>query len=196
MSIPTRDEAAQILTRLVKKQKLINHSAATAEVCAFMCAALAKKGVEVNSTLAETAALLHDIDKGLPLNDPYRALGHGAAGAQWLVDHGHKELADAVRGHPVNIIGAMNSYKDWLKQTTLESRLVAFADKRALQDVVSLDARFERWYKRYPDSPMEPIAHDRFRRLERELCAMAGIKKADVKRLPWVDAAISAARVQ
>jgi putative nucleotidyltransferase with HDIG domain len=190
MSIPTREEAAAILVSLVSKQKLINHSAATAEVCAFMCAALKKKGVELDSTLAETAALLHDIDKGGAMDDAYRALGHGAAGAQWLTDHGRKELADAVRGHPVNVIGGMDSYKEWIKTTTLESRLVAFADKRALQEVVSLDERFERWYKRYPDSPMEPIAHDRFRRLERELCAMAGIKKADIKRLPWVDAAM------
>ena len=194
MSIPTRNEAAAILASLVDKQKLINHSAATAEVCAFMCAALKKSGVQLNSDLAESAALLHDIDKGMRLDDPYRALGHGAAGAQWLTDNGHGELADAVRGHPVNVIGGAESYKEWIKGTTLESRLVAFADKRALQDVVSLDERFERWYKRYPDSPLEPIAHDRFRRLERELCALAGIKKEQVKRLPWVDAALRVAR--
>ena len=190
MSIPTREEAAAILVSLVSKQKLINHSAATAEVCAYMCAALKKKGVELNSDLAESAALLHDIDKGGSMDDAYRELGHGAAGAQWLTDHGHAELAAAVRGHPVNIIAGIDSYKEWIKTTTLESRLVAFADKRALQEVVSLRERFERWYERYPDSPLEPIAHDRFRRLERELCALAGIKKADVKRLPWVDAAM------
>ena len=159
-----------------------------------MCAALKERGVEVNSDLAESAALLHDIDKALRPDDPYRALGHGAGGAQWLTDHDYAELADAVRDHPVNVIGNAASYKEWMAATTLESRLVAFADKRALQDVVSLDERFDRWFKRYPDNPMEPIASERFRRLERERCDMAGVKPDKVKRLPWVDAAMRAAR--
>ena len=47
MSVPTRNEAAALLASLVNKQKLINHSAATAEVCAFMCAALKVRGVEL-----------------------------------------------------------------------------------------------------------------------------------------------------
>jgi putative nucleotidyltransferase with HDIG domain len=193
MSVPTRQESAAILASLVHKQKLLNHLWATGEVCAFLCAALKDHGVKLNSDLAEGAALLHDIDKGLPPDDPYRALGHGAAGAAWLTDHGYAELAPAVRDHPVNIIGNAASYEAWEKATTLEGRLVAYADKRCHQDVVSLDQRFERWYARYPGNPMEPIAHERFRRLERELCAMAGIKPADVRRLPWV-AQASAAR--
>ncbi|MEA2677025.1 MAG: uncharacterized protein QOJ81_1166 [Chloroflexota bacterium] len=194
MSVPTRAQAAGILDGLIHKQKLINHLSATAEVCAFMCASLKQRGVKLNSDLAEGAALLHDIDKGLPLDDPYRALGHGAAGAQWLIDHGHEELADAVRDHPVNVIGNAPSYEEWAAANSLEAKLVAFADKRCHQDVVSLDERFERWYRRYPDSPMEPIAHERLRRLEAELCEMAGVKPPKVSRLAWVDAALHAAR--
>ena len=82
MSVPTREQSAAILAGLIQKRKLINHLSATAEVCAFMCAALEKNGIKVNSDLAEGAALLHDIDKGLRPDDPYRALGHGAGGAQ------------------------------------------------------------------------------------------------------------------
>ena len=195
MSVPTRDESAAILANLITKQKLINHLSATTEVCAFMCAALAKNGIEVNSDLAEGAALLHDIDKGLRPDDPYRALGHGAAGAQWLIDHGHKELADPVRDHPVTVIASAESYKAWAGTQSLEAKLVAFADKRALQDIVSLEERFERWFKRYPDSPTEPIAYERYQRLERDLCAMADVAPHKVKRLPWVDAALAVARV-
>lgn len=159
-----------------------------------MCAALRERGVALNSDLAEGAALLHDIDKGLRPDDPYRALGHGAGGGQWLTDHGYEELADPVRDHPVNVIANADSYKSWASTQSLEAQLVAFADKRALQDIVSLDERFERWFKRYPDSPIEPIAYERFQRLERELCDMAGVKPDKVKRLPWVDAALRAAR--
>ncbi|MEP7379429.1 MAG: HD domain-containing protein [Chloroflexota bacterium] len=181
-----------MLAGLVRKQKLLDHLWATAEVCAFVCAALKKHGVELNSDLAEGAALLHDIDKALPPDDPYRALGHGAGGAQWLIDHGYEELAPAVRDHPVNVIGTATSYEDWEAATTLEGRLVAYADKRCHQAVVSLDQRFERWYARYPDNPMEPLAHERFRRLEAELCAMAGITPQDVRRLAWVAQATAA----
>lgn len=186
MSIPTREESAAILAGLIQKQKLRNHLATTAEVCAFMCAALKQHGVSLDSDLAEGAALLHDIDKGLAPDDPYRALGHGAAGAQWLTDHGYPELAPAVRDHPVNVIGSAASYEEWAASQGLEAQLVAYSDKRAHQDIVTLDERFERWFKRYPDNPMEPIAYERFQRLERELCAMAGIEPQDVTRLTWV----------
>ncbi len=196
MSVPTRDEAAAILNGLIQKQKLINHLSAAAEVCAFMCAALQKNGVEVNSDLAEGATLLHDIDKGFRLDDPYRALGHGAGGAQWLIDHGHAELAPAVRDHPVTVIASAESYKAWAATQSLEAKLVAFADKRALQDIVGLEERFERWFRRYPDSPTEPIAYERYQKLERDLCEMADVAPNKVKRLPWVDAALDAALAQ
>jgi putative nucleotidyltransferase with HDIG domain len=179
---------------VVTKQKLINHLSSSAEVCAFMCAAMKSRGVEVNSDLAESAALLHDIDKALPPDDPYRRLGHGAAGAQWLIDHGHTELADAVREHPVHVIGNARSYEDWLSANSLEARLANYADKRSHEDIVSLDERFERWYRRFGDDPMLPIAQERFRRLEAELCAMAGVAPDQVERLPWVDAALQQAR--
>jgi putative nucleotidyltransferase with HDIG domain len=194
MSIPTRAEAAAILARVVTKQKLINHLSSSAEVCAFMCAAMKSRGVEVNSDLAENAALLHDIDKALAPDDPYRQLGHGAAGAQWLVDHGHGELADAVREHPVHVIGNASSYEEWLAANSLEARLANYADKRSHEDIVSLDKRFERWHRRFGDDPMLPIAQERFRRLEAELCAMAGVAPDEVERLPWVDAALQQAR--
>jgi putative nucleotidyltransferase with HDIG domain len=194
MSVPTRPQAAAVLDRLVTKQKLINHLSSSAEVCAFMCAAMRERGVEMNSDLAESAALLHDIDKALRPDDPYRELGHGAGGAQWLIDHGHAELADAVREHPINVIGDAPSYEEWSAANTLEAKLANYGDKRSLQDIVSLDERFERWYRRYPDSPMLAVAHERFRRLEAELCAMAGVTPNEVERLPWVDTALRQAR--
>lgn len=194
MSVPTRAQAAAILASLVTKQKLISHLWTTGEVCAFMCARLKENGVEVNSDLAEGAALLHDIDKALPPDDPYRELGHGAAGAAWLTDHGYGELADAVREHPVNVIGSAPSYEEWSAANSLEAKLANYADKRSHEGVVSLDERFERWYRRYPDDPMLPTAQKRFRRLEAELCAMAGVKPSKVERLPWVEAALRAAR--
>ena len=190
MSVPSREQAAAILRDLAPNEKLLNHSAAVAEVCAFLCTAMSARGVELDARLAEGAALLHDLDKALPAGDSYRALGHGAGGAAWLRDHDLAELADAVTAHPVWVLGKAESYEVWAAATSLEARLVAYADKRALQDLVSLDARFERWHRRYPDSPMEPVAYERAQRLERELCTLAGVAPDEVARLPWVDEAL------
>jgi putative nucleotidyltransferase with HDIG domain len=190
MSVPSREQAAAILRDLAPNEKLLNHSAAVAEVCAFLCAAMTHRGVAVDAQLAEGAALLHDLDKALPAGDKYRALGHGAGGAAWLRDHDLGELAEAVASHPVWTLGNADSYETWAAGTSLEARLVAYADKRALQDLVSLDARFERWQRRYPDSLMEPVAYERAKRLERELCDLAGVEPAKVARLPWVDEAL------
>lgn len=190
MSIPSRIEAAAILRDLAPNEKLLNHSAAVAEVCAFLCAAMSARGVAVDARLAESAALLHDLDKALPAGDPYRALGHGAGSAAWLRDHDLGELAEAVTSHPVWVLGNAENYESWAAATSLEARLVAYADKRAIQDLVSLHDRFERWNRRYPGNPMEPIAHKRARRLEREICAAAGIRPDEVARLPWVDEAL------
>jgi hypothetical protein len=37
---------------------------------------------------------------------------------------------------------------------------------------------------------MLPVAQERARRLEQEICAAAGIAPEEVARLPWVDAAL------
>ena len=62
------------------------------------------------TTIVETAALLHDLDKMLPAEDPLKALGHGAAGAEWLRQRGYDELAPAVASHPVMEIGGAPTY--------------------------------------------------------------------------------------
>ncbi len=190
MSIPSRVEAAQLLVQLRPSDRLLAHSTAVAEIAAFLGAALARRGLTIDVTLTETAALLHDVDKALPADDPLRELGHGAAGAEWLRQHGHAELAAAVANHPVLAIAAPPTDADWARAAGLEGRVVAYADKRALQDLVDLEQRFARWEARYPGSAPLLVARRRAEQLERELCAAAGIAPGDVARLPWVTAAL------
>lgn len=140
--------------------------------------------------MTEAAGFLHDLDKALPQRDPLRALGHGPAGAQWLRVNGSAELSEAVANHPVGTLGEAEGYEEWASGLSLEARVVAFADKRALQEVVRLDERFARWYRFYPKSEMLPIAHERARLLERDICATAGIQPHEIQRLAWVEAAL------
>lgn len=138
----------------------------------------------------ETAALLHDLDKALPADDPLRALGHGYAGARWLEEHGHAELSPAVATHPVGRL-IERPYPEWVAATTFEQRLVAYADKRCERRVVSLDERFARWNRRHPEAiDVLALARERASDLEDEVCGMAGIRPDEVRRLPWAEDAM------
>jgi hypothetical protein len=154
--------------------------------------------------LVEAAALLHDIDKLLPTDEPARALGHGAASAAWLARRGHPELAPAVAAHPVTRLLDADAAEAWLASATVDERLVAYADKRAGQRLEPMAARFASWRRRFPDGPGsaaeggwdEAVARavrERAERLEDDVCALAGVRPARVRRLRWTARALRAA---
>src|SRR5688500_17893695 len=129
---------------------------AVAEIAAFLARRASLRGVAVERDLVETAALLHDLDKALPETDPLRRLGHGHAGAAWLHQRGHEELAPAVDRHPVTRLAGPDADR-WLEQSTLEERIVAYADKRAAQRLQPLEARFRRWFGQHPEHSEDQI---------------------------------------
>lgn len=184
--MPSRIEAAALLNTLRMSERLLAHSVAVAEICAFLCSAMARRDVAIDARRAEAAALLHDLDKALPQDDPMRELGHGAAGAAWLRRRGYEELAPAVAQHPVMQIGHAASFEVWSSAAGLEGRVVAYSDKRAREDVVTLTERFARWHERYPHSQPLDLAEQRARALETEICTLAGIATTDVRRERWV----------
>ena len=194
MTIPSRLEAAGLLLSFRPVDGIIQHSAVTAEVASFLGDALIRAGHPVDRAVIETAALLHDIDKAFPDDDPLRALGHGHAGARWLETHGWAELAPAVASHPVGRL-TEQPYPDWVAATTLEQRVVAYADKRSQRRVVTLDERFARWTSRHPEAA-DAIAAARARaaELEAEVCGLARVRPDEVARLPWAGDALAAAR--
>jgi hypothetical protein len=154
---------------------------------------MVRRGVAVNSGLVEAAALLHDIDKALPADDPHRLESHGKAGATWLTEHGYAELAHAVAIHPVMTLSEAASWDAWTERAGPEGRVVAYADKRATRDIVTLDQRLARWEARYPGSASLRLARERAERLESEICATAGLAPEEVARLPWVSDALQRA---
>src|SRR5215210_4842944 len=142
MAVPSRAEAVGGLLDLEPPGWLVEHSSAVAEVAAFLVDRCLRRGRELDRTLVEAAALLHDVDKALAEAEPLRRLGHGAAGAAWLTERGNAELAPAVANHPVSMFSDDGRYAAWVAGASLEARIVAYADKRATRDVVSLDERF------------------------------------------------------
>lgn len=194
MAVPTRTEALSLLLSTSPSPRLLRHMTVVAEVASFLAYRAAQAGATVDRRLAETAALLHDVDKALPRDHPLRGLGHGRAGAAWVSEAGHPELARALAAHPVMRLSE-SSAADWIDRGALEERIVAYADKRATQRVVSLDQRFGRWQRKHPRY-IDRLARARVMadRLEASVCAAARIRADEVERLRWVDDAVARAQ--
>lgn len=206
MTVPGRVDAASLLLSLDPPPWFVRHARAVAEVAAFLAARIEARGVAVDRRLVEAAALLHDVDKGLPPDDPARALPHGEGSAAWLTRRGHPELARAVAGHPVTRLLDGERFRRWAAFASREERIVAYADKRAGQRLESMDARFASWRRRYPrvvtgdrqvagwDEAALRAVRARAERLEADVCRAAGVTPQEVRRLAWTGDALRAAR--
>jgi putative nucleotidyltransferase with HDIG domain len=194
MSIPTRTEAARVLRDLTPPDWLLEHSATVADVASFLAQRIDERGHAIDVALVEAAALLHDVDKALPANDPLRGLGHADAGAAWLRERGHDALARSVAAHPVMRLTEDERYEFWTRDAMVEERVVAYADKRSRQDLVTLDDRFAYWLDRHGNNEQMHIARERAEKLEEEVCAAAGITPDQVQRQRWAEAELERAR--
>ena len=194
MAVPTRAEALSLLMSTAPSARLLQHMTVVAEVASFLAYRATRAGVSVDRRLVETAALLHDVDKALPREHPLRELGHGRAGAAWLSESGHAELARAVAAHPVTRLDEPAA-AGWVEDAPIEERIVTYADKRGTRRVVSLDQRFARWQRRHPEYGGQLERALRMaRRLETVLCETIGIDPGEVERLRWVDEAMARAQ--
>jgi hypothetical protein len=194
MAVPGRVEAASILLAFEPPDRFVRHSQGVAEVAAFLGARAATRGHALDRRLAEAAALLHDVDKRLPRDDPARRLPHGEASADWLSRRGYGELAPAVARHPVTRLLDEDLAAD--PSTPLETLIVAYADKRVRQRLIPMAERFSIWRRRHPSgwTPEQwRLLAGRATGLEARVCAAAGIAPSDVRRLRWVDRAVAQA---
>jgi predicted nucleic acid-binding protein len=198
MTVPGRVESARLLCSLAPPSWFLRHSRAVAEVAAWLARRIALRGLPIDRRAVEAAALLHDVDKLLPADDPARRLRHGEGSAAWLAAHGHAELGPLVANHPVTRLAEEDPVA---VGRPLEALVVAYADKRAGQRLESLDERFASWRRRYPDGPSSggwddaTSRHVRARAdaLERRVCELAGVRASEVRRLAWTGRALRVA---
>lgn len=206
MTVPSRTEAASLLLSFDPPVWHVRHSRAVAEIAAWLAGRAAGRGESVDVALAESAALLHDVDKVLPHarqpdgSEPdgsgMARLRHGDGSAAWLRAQGHGELAEAAAWHPVDRL--VDEGWEALVEGRLarETLIVAYADKRAGQRRETLEQRFAGWERRYPDgwpTATSRLALRRARILEERVCALAGASPEDVGRLRWTGRAIGRA---
>jgi HD domain len=197
MTVPRRVAAAALLFSLDPPLWFVAHARAVAEVAGWLAMRIAAGGVPVDRSLVEAAALLHDVDKILPADDPAHGLPHGEGSAAWLTRLGHAELARAVAAHPVTRLVDGDAHRRWAAFATREERIVAYADKRAGQHLEPMADRFASWRRRYPGSWDERTwraVSARAARLEADVCRAAAIAPDGVRRLAWTGAALQAVR--
>jgi HD domain len=195
MTVPSRAEAARLLLSLNPPPWHLRHSRAVAEVAGWLARRIARRqpSVPIDRGLVEAAALLHDVDKAMPKGRRPPGHRHGVAGGAWLTEQGHPELASAVALHPVTRLVAPDGLAK-LQAAPLEARVVAYADRRAHQRLVSMAARFARWDTRHPHGWTPAVRAQvwaRAQRIEREICELAGCTPEEVGRLAWTRAAFA-----
>ena len=155
--VPSHAAAAALLLSLSPSTWLQRHASAVADVASFLAGRAIHEGHPVDRALVETAALLHDLDKALPTDD---CSGHWAMGMQ---EPGGSR-SGATTSWPLRWIATRSVASPtshtilWVRSTTLEQRLVAYADKRAQRRVVTLDDRFARWNRKHPSMAAELLA--------------------------------------
>lgn len=134
--LPNREQAIQILTKHNCPPQVINHCVAVTALAMEIAKKLQAKGLKVDLALVEAGALLHDLGRSKT-----HGVEHGLVGAQIAQSIG---LPESV----VNIIkrhvgaGVTDEEADWLEwpsdnymPTTLEEKIVCYADKRIDHDV-------------------------------------------------------------
>jgi hypothetical protein len=198
MAVPGRVEAAALLLSLDPPPWFLRHARAVAEVAGWLAARVEEAGHAPDRALAESAALLHDVDKLDPADGSATGLRHGDGSAAWLAARGWATLGSAVATHPVTRLADGPAFDRWLVTAPVEDRIVAYADKRAGQRLESMDRRFGAWARRYPPDAATPgwgpaavkAIRGRAARLERDVCALAGVLPEDVRRLAWTGRAL------
>lgn len=134
---------------------IIDHCETVADLAVELGNQLCERGEIVRLKALRAAGKLHDLVRYVDFKEEdtkneiwqevihqYKGLGHEAACSQYLKDHNFPEIADIVVAH-----GLTFSPPD---RTTIEQKLLYYADKRCIGDtVVTLEERFDDFCVRY-----------------------------------------------
>lgn len=172
--LPTRKQCLDLLKQYRVPEHIVSHSIIVAKLAVFLAEKLKEKGIPVDIELVDRACLLHDIarpcdfkgsgcnpskqavkehdratclehsrKKWQQLKAKYQGLCHEDI-AYELLREKYPELALAVKRHRYKAI-----LDEKEKPTTLEEKLVYYADKRIMHDkIVPLKERLEEAHQR------------------------------------------------
>jgi len=140
MNIPSKKECFSLIKKMNMMDHIIDHSIMVSNVALFLTLKLKKYSPNLNSRLATSAALLHDITKTRSFDTKE---SHSQTGGLMLTKLGYPEVGDIIRQHVI-----LDSYE--ADSPVSEQEIVNYSDKRILHDkVVSLNQRLEYIKKKY-----------------------------------------------
>ncbi|OGR28412.1 MAG: metal-dependent phosphohydrolase [Desulfobacterales bacterium RIFOXYA12_FULL_46_15] len=140
MNILSRTDCFKLIKTMDMMDHIIDHSVMVTNVTFFLCLQLKKKIPKINTELATSAALLHDITKTRSFHTKEN---HPETGGSLLTDMGYPEVGSIIRQHVI-----LDSYIS--DSPVSEQEIVNYSDKRVLHDrVVSLNERLEYIRLRY-----------------------------------------------
>lgn len=140
MNIPSKIECFKLIKKMAMMDHIIDHSIMVSNVALFLSIKLKKYSPGLDSRLATSAALLHDITKTRSFDTNEI---HSETGGKMLTKLGYPEVGDIIRQHVV-----LDSYKN--DSPVSEQEIVNYSDKRVLHDeLVSLSQRLEYIKVRY-----------------------------------------------
>jgi uncharacterized protein len=168
-NIPSKEECFRLWDGYRMPDNIRRHTLQVTRIAVFVARKLKESGININLTLVERGALLHDIDKILTLKNDR----HGEVAEKILLRRGYPEIARIASHHRFKYI------RD--PTITWEEKVVNYADKRVKHDqIVSLDERFTDLLIRYDVKVPDHEAIQMFFQLEKELF---GIIHLDPMRL-------------
>ena len=129
-TLPSREQALQLLRENYCSKKVINHCKAVAELALETARLLEEKGLKVDFALVEAGALLHDIGRSKTHTVHHAIVGAEIAKSEGLPD----SVVSIIKRHVGGGITAGEAEKlGWPKDVyvpvTLEEKIVSYADK-------------------------------------------------------------------
>jgi len=138
--IPSADQCYILLKKYKVPEHIIHHSETVCKVAVFISCELNKNGEELDITLINASALLHDITK---FEDLKTHMDHAKTGKILLENLGFLRVGGIVGEH-VNLQDKKGN------QRLSEEEVINYSDKRVMHtEVVTLPERFEDLRERY-----------------------------------------------
>ena len=129
-TLPSREQALQLLRENQCSEKVIKHCKAVTELALETCNVLKERGLKIDFALVEIGALLHDIGRSKTHTVNHAVVGAKIAKSAGLVD----SVVTIIKRHVGGGITAGEARKlgwpeDVYVPITLEEKVVSYADK-------------------------------------------------------------------
>jgi uncharacterized protein len=129
-TLPSREQALQLLRENQCSMKVINHCKAVAELALETAKRLEERGFKIDFELVEAGALLHDIGRSKTHTVHHAVVGAEIAKSEGLPDSVVSIIKRHVGGGITSIEAAELGWpKDVYFPVTLEEKVISYADK-------------------------------------------------------------------